>query len=209
MATITAQRDARIDAYIARAKPFAQPILERIRTAFQAACPDCEETLKWGAPAFIYKGRTLAIMAAFKAHAVLSLQRGEEIDFAAAGLDKRGGEAMGQLGRIESVETMPGPAAIEALVRAAMALADAGPKKRIAANRRPVKAPPVPEAFAAALAGNTAAKANFDAFPPGAKREYVDWISDAKREATRDKRIADAIAWIAEGKKRHWKYESC
>lgn len=209
MAITTAARDGRIDAYIAKAKPFAQPILERLRADIHAACPDCGETLKWGVPAFIYHGRTLAIIAAFKAHAVMSLQRGEEIDFAAAGLDRRGGEAMGQLGRIESVTTMPDSAAIQALVRAAMALADAGPRKRETASRSPVKMPPLPEAFAAALAGNPAAQANFDGFPPGAKRDYVDWIVEARREATRDKRIADAIQWLAEGKKRNWKYESC
>lgn len=209
MATITAARDGRIDAYIARAQPFARPILERLREAAHAACPECEETLKWGAPAFVYKGRTLAIMASFKAHAVMSFQRGEEIDFAAAGIDRRGGEAMGQLGRIESVETMPAPEAIEALVRAAMALEDAGPRKRTVARKGPVTAPPIPEAFAAALAGAAEAKAHFDGFPPGAQRDYVDWIAEAKREATRDKRIADAIEWLSEGKKRHWKYEAC
>ncbi|MBC7986951.1 MAG: YdeI/OmpD-associated family protein [Sphingomonadaceae bacterium] len=203
------KRDQRIDAYIAKAKPFAQPILERIRAAFDAACPECEETLKWGAPAFVYKGRTLAIMASFKAHAVLSLQRAEEIDFAAAGLERRGGDAMGQLGRIESAETLPSQRAIETLIRAAMVLEDAGPKKSMAVKRGPVKVPPIPDAFARALADSPAAKGHFDGFPSGAQRDYVAWIADAKREATRDKRIAQAIEWLAEGKKHNWKYESC
>lgn len=202
-------RDPRVDAYIARAQPFAVPILERLRAAFHEGCPDCEEAIKWSAPGFVYKGRTLGIMAAFKAHAALNLNRADEVDFAALGIERRGDEAMGQLGRIENVDTLPAPATLAALIRALAALEDAGPKKRASAPKPPVKVPPMPDAFAVALAANSSAKAAYDAFPPGAKRDYIEWIAEAKREVTRDQRIATAVEWIADGKKRNWKYEKC
>lgn len=200
-------RDDRIDAYIEdRTLPFAQPILRRIREAVHAADDEIEEDIKWGAPAFLHNGRTLAIMASFKRHAVLSFTRDKELDFAKAGLSRKPGEAMGLLGKLKSEDDVPGDTQIKALIEQAIALEKAGPAKKKA---KPVKVPPMPEPLADALSANPKSKEVFDNFPPGAQREYVEWVAEAKREATRDKRIATAIEWLAEGKKRNWKYENC
>lgn len=200
-------RDQRVDAYIEqRAKPFARPILERIRAAMHSAHGEIEEAIKWGAPAFLWNGRTLAVMAAFKAHCALSFSRDKEFDLKSLGLDDKSGEAMGRLGRIETLEDVPDDAAIAALVGQAIALEQAGPAKK---SKKPIRVPPLPREFAAALSANAKAKAVFDGFPPGARRDYVLWVAEAKREATRDKRIATAVEWLAEGKKRNWKYENC
>lgn len=192
--------DPRIDSYIERQADFARPILVWLRARLHAACPDVEEGIKWGMPAFSYRGRPLANMAAFKAHASFGFWYRDQM---ATG---REGEAMGQFGRIESLADLPDEAAMEAQVGEAMVLIDSGdiPKR---AARPPKPEVEIPEALAEALARDPAAAAVFDAFPPGARRDYCEWIAEAKQPATRDKRLADAIAWIREGKKRHWKYE--
>lgn len=194
--------DPRIDAYIERQADFARPVLIWLRARVHAACPDVEEGIKWGMPAFSYRGRPLAGMAAFKAHASFGFWYRDQM---ATGKE---GDAMGQFGRIESLADLPDDATMEAQVREAMALTDSGgiPKR---AAKPPKPEAEVPEALAEALARDPAAAAVFDAFPPSARRDYCEWIAGARQEATRDKRLADAIAWIREGKKRHWKYESC
>jgi uncharacterized protein YdeI (YjbR/CyaY-like superfamily) len=193
-------RDVRIDAYIDRAQPFARPILEHIRERVHAAVPEVEETLRWGAPAFISEGKLLLIMAAFKAHAVLNFWRGQELrgDAASAG-------AMGQFGKLKSVDDLPEASELERLIKAAAELSGAP-----AAPRKPKHKPAeIHPDFAQALATEPEAKQTFDAFSPGCRREYVDWIAEAKRDSTRAKRIATAVEWLKEGKKKDWKYERC
>lgn len=195
-------QDPRIDAYIERQADFARPILAWLRARVHAVCPDVEEGIKWGMPAFSHRGRPLAHMAAFKAHASFGFWYRDQMPTG------KEGEAMGQFGRIESLADLPDESAMEAQVRDAMALIESG-----AIPKRETKAPKieaeVPEALAEALARDPVAAAVFDAFPPSARRDYCEWIAGAKQAATRDKRLADAIVWIREGKKRHWKYESC
>ena len=196
-------RDPRIDAYIERQADFAKPILERIRAAVHAACPEAEETVKWSMPHFMYKGQMMAGMAAFKAHATFGFWRGKEV-VGETGAER---DAMGQFGRIESVDDLPPTDVLEGLIRKAAALNDAGRKTR-------EKKPPKPEAetppdLAEALAGNAAAQASFDSFPPSARRDYVEWVTEAKRPETRAKRVVQSVEWLAEGKRRHWKYEAC
>jgi len=197
-------RDPRFDTYIARQADFARPILEHLRAAVHAACPDCEETLKWSMPTFMYKGQILASMAAFKAHATFGFWKGSLI----VGDGEEQKSAMGQFGRLTSIDDLPGAEVLGLLIKKAMALTDAGAK-----TPRPIKhaKPPVeaPADLAAALDGNPAARATFDSFPISCKRDYVDWIVEAKRDETRAKRLAQAVEWMAEGKKRHWKYENC
>lgn len=194
--------DPRIDAYIEKQADFARPILKWLRERIHVACPEAEEGIKWSMPAFSYKGRPLAGMAAFKAHATFGFWHRDAM---ATGKE---GEAMGQYGRITSLRELPDDAGMERQVREAMALIDSGAfARRENKARRPEIE--VPVSFAEALARDPAAAANFDAFSPSQRREYSEWIADAKRDATRDKRLADAIAWIREGKKRNWKYESC
>jgi len=195
--------DSRIDAYIERQADFARPILEHLRASVHAACPDCEETLKWSSPTFMYKGKILASMAAFTRHATFGFWKGSLV------VDEPGKaqSGMGQFGRLESIDDLPPRDELEALIRKAMDLTDRG----IKAPRNKHEKPPfeVPQDLGAAIAGNSEAAATFAGFPPSAQRDYVDWIVDAKREETRAKRVAQSVEWLAEGKRRNWKYENC
>lgn len=193
-------RDPRVDLYIERAQPFARPILQQVRDRVHATLPEVEETLKWSAPAFTLDGKILLMMAAFKAHAALNFWRGQEIGY---GSPKAG--AMGQFGKLASVVDLPDDATFAGLVREAAALASTAPAPR--KPKHTAKPPPElhPE-FAAALAANPAAKATLDGFTAFARRDYLDWIAEAKQDSTRTKRIATAIDWLTEDKKRHWKY---
>ena len=195
--------DPRIDDYIARQADFARPILDHLRGAIHSACPQAEETLKWGMPAFLYRGEILATVAAFKQHATFGFWRGSQV----VGEGREKLDAMGQFGRLRSVADLPEPETLKDLIKKAMELADSGVKpvrnKTVKGELR------VPEDLAAALAGNEAASATFAGFPPGSRREYVEWVTQAKRPETRAKRIAEAVEWMAEGKRRNWKYEQC
>ena len=194
-------RDPRIDAYIANAAEFARPILAPLRDVVLAACPDVEETIKWGMPHFMHHG-LLAGMAAFKAHATFGLWRGKEL------VPDGDDSAMGQFGCLASVRDLPPKRTLVALVKKAAVLNAAGaprPRRVVAKKAAPVPSP----AFAAALKGNREAARHFAAFAPGQQREYVEWIDEARREDTRTRRIAQALEWIAEGKLRNWKYANC
>lgn len=197
------QREARIDAYIAKAQPFARPILEKVRERVHAVIPGVEEAMKWSMPAYLVGGKIVVMNSAFKAHAALNFWRGQEIG---DGQPKAG--AMGQFGRLTSVADLPPDGELDKLIREAAELAKTAPLPR-----KPKHAPkPPPELhpeFAAALSKAPKAKATLDAFSPSAQREYLEWISEAKQDATREKRIADAVQWLSEGKRRHWKYENC
>ena len=196
-------RDPRIDAYIVRAAPFAQPILQHVRVLVHEACPAVEETIKWGMPTFVHAGAILCGMAAFKQHAsfgfwkhALVVGEGEPRD------------GMGSYGKLVSLDDLPPKRTLLAHLRKAVALNEAGVKSP--ARKSAPKPPPetTPE-LAAALAQSPAAKAAFDAFPPGCRREYIEWIAGAKRPETRARRVSEAVAWMAEGKRRNWKYENC
>ena len=196
-------RDPRIDSYIARQADFARPILEHLRRVVHEAAPEVEETIKWSMPHFTYKGRLFAGMAAFKAHATFGLWQASEV-LGETGSER---EAMGQFGRIASLDDLPPEAELKAIISRAAEHAQKPPPPR-------PKKPPKPELdtppeLDAALDSNPAARATFEGFPPSCRREYVEWVVEAKRPETRDKRIAQAVEWMAEGKKRHWKYENC
>jgi len=201
------KRDPRIDAYIEKAKPFAQPILRHIRAVVHAACPKTEETLKWSMPTFMYEGEMLCGMAAFKEHAVLGFWKASLI------LDKQGrkleDDAMGQFGCITSVKDLPTKRELTGYIKKAMELNEQGIKVKRAKAATPKAPARVPAELAAALEKNRKAAATFEAFPPSCRREYVQWITEAKQEATRQKRLATTIEWLAEGKRRNWKYENC
>jgi uncharacterized protein YdeI (YjbR/CyaY-like superfamily) len=196
-------RDPRIDGYIAKAQPFARPILEHVRKRVHAVVPGADETIKWSMPAYTIGGKIVLITAAFKAHAALNFWRGQELR---STHDSAG--AMGQFGRITSVDELPSDAELDRLIREAAKLAKSAPTPRKA--KHPPKPPPElhPE-FEAALGKSPKAKAAFDAFAPSHRREYLEWISDAKQDSTRQKRIATAVEWLSEGKRRNWKYENC
>jgi hypothetical protein len=196
-----ATREPRVDAYIAKAPAFAKPILTRFRKAVHAGCPDVVETIKWSVPFFEYKG-TLASMAFFKAHTRFGFWKGSLLASAPQGKSVAG---MNQFGSVSSIDDMPSEASLVRMVKEAAALNGSGVK--VARERKPKAPLKAPAALLAALKKNKKAGAAFAAFSPSARRDYIEWVIQAKSEATRKSRLDTAIAWIAEGKKRHWKYE--
>lgn len=198
-----ATRDARIDAYIAKSPEFAQPILKHLRDVVHAAVPDVEETMKWSVPHFDYNG-TMCNMAAFKAHCAFGFWKGTLV----TGNTEKAREAAGSMGRITSIKDLPPKKELIALVKKAAKLNEEGVKTPTRGSERvPKPELPMPADLAAALGRNKKAKAAFDAFPPSHRREYIEWITGAKGEDTRKRRVAQAIEWMAEGKSRNWKYE--
>jgi uncharacterized protein YdeI (YjbR/CyaY-like superfamily) len=203
----------KVDAYVAKSQPFAQPILEHLRELMHKGCPGVEETIKWSRPFFQYRGAILGNMSAFKEHCSFGFW-GEEIGAVLRKAGVLGREGMGSLGRITSVAGLPPDKQMLEWIRQAAAFVESGQyTSPIAARHKVVKAPKpsleTPAEFAAALKRNKKAAAAFTAFSPSCRREYVEWIAEAKRPETRDKRIEIAIDWIAEGKQRNWKYQSC
>lgn len=197
------KRDPRVDAYIAKSAEFAQPILGYLREVIHEGCPETEETIKWGMPSFLYRGRILCGIAGFKQHCALGFWDGRGL----IGNDGKRDEAMGQFGRIESLEDLPAKKTLIGFVKQAMKLGE----ERAAAPPRPRKPPKpalaTPDDLAAALKKNKKALATFNAFSPSCKREYIEWITEAKRAETRASRLAQAVEWMAEGKQRNWKYQ--
>jgi uncharacterized protein YdeI (YjbR/CyaY-like superfamily) len=194
--------DPRVDAYIKKARPFAQPILNHLRKVVHRAVPEVEETMKWSAPHFDYKGMFCGI-AAFKEHVGFGFWK-------AALLEKHlpgpgGLSSAGQFGKIASLDDLPSDKELTRILRIARKL-----------NDDDVKAPPMrkgprpalkaPADLLAALAKNKKAKATFDNFPPGQRREYIAWVTEAKQATTRETRIKTAVEWMADGKIRNWKY---
>jgi uncharacterized protein YdeI (YjbR/CyaY-like superfamily) len=193
-----------VDAYIAKSAPFARPVLTYIRDAVHAGCPDVEEGIKWGFPHFMHKG-ILCSMASFKAHCAFGFWKGSLLD--GASTSRKTSEAMGQFGRIASIADLPGERALKALVRQASALNEKGVKVARPARTASRPAPATPPDLLKALKASAKARAAFDDFSASHKREYVEWISSAKREETRQRRIDAAVQMMAGGKGLNWKYE--
>jgi uncharacterized protein YdeI (YjbR/CyaY-like superfamily) len=193
-----AKKDPRIDAYIAKAPEFARPILKHLRAIVREGCPDVEETMKWSMPHFDYKG-PLAGMAAFQAHCAFGFWKGSLVVPGSR-------EAMGQFGRITKVEDLPKDRVLLGYVKKAVKLNEEGIKvKRVPKNPKPEI--PMPADLAAALKKNAKARATFEGFPPSHKREYLEWITGAKAEATRERRLGTAIEYMSSGKSLNWKYQ--
>lgn len=198
-------RDPRVDAFIAKSADFAKPVLTHLRTVVHSACPEVEETMKWSFPHFMYQG-VLCSMASFKAHCSFGFWKGSLIVDAKG---KRVDEAMGQFGRITSKADLPPVKVLTGYIKRAMELNEKGikvPGRSSPQPKPPVKTPPD---LAAALKKNSKAAATYAGFPPSHKREYVEWITEAKTEETRTRRLETAVGWMAEGKSRHWKYQNC
>jgi uncharacterized protein YdeI (YjbR/CyaY-like superfamily) len=195
------KRDPRVDAYIAKAAPFAQPILVDLRETVHAACPEVEEAMKWSFPHFMYKGM-LCSMASFKQHAAFGFWKGSLVTGG-----PRSADAMGHFGRIAKRSDLPSKRDLTALIKKAAALNEAGVKEPRAPRKPAPKTVNVPPVLAAALKKSAQARAGFEALSPSHRREYIEWITEAKSEETRKRRLEQAIAWMAEGKSRNWKYE--
>ena len=196
------KRDPRIDAYIAKSADFAKPILAHIRSVVHEGCPEIEETIKWGMPHFDYKGMMCG-MAAFKHHCTFGFWKGSLV----LGGDKKDVDGMGQFGRIQKVTDLPPKKTLIAYIKKAKQLNDEGVKAPHLAKRGKKPEIGIPDYFRAALGKNKKALTAFDGFSPSHRREYLEWITEAKTEATRDKRMKTAIEWLSEGKSRNWKYE--
>ncbi len=196
--------DPRIDAYIERSADFAQPVLIHLRKLILKACPDVTETLKWSMPSFEYKG-LLCGFAAFKQHCTYGFWKQSLMETDAFPKNKT---AMGSFGRITSLKDLPSDKVMIGLIHQAMELNEKGikvPKKPAAPKKELI----VPDDLTKALSKNKKAKTQFDKFSYSHKRDYVEWITEAKTEPTRNKRLATTIEWLGEGKSRNWKYENC
>ncbi len=194
------QIDMRITAIIEKAAPFAQPILDEIRERVHEFCPDVEETLKWGMPSFMYKGKILCNMASFKHHCAFGFWLGPIMN-----PEHFNGGAMGDFGKMTSLADLPNKEAFKSMVLEAMELIDAG--KTIPKKETNVAAPDVPKEIQDALKQDQEAETKFEQFSPSQKKEYIEWIMGAKTKATQEKRIAQMMEWVVEGKSRHWKYK--
>lgn len=199
-----AKKDPRIDEYIANAQPFARPILKHIRKLVHEAVPNVEETIKWGMPSFDYKGPFFS-MAAFKQHAIFGFWKAALMSDPMLMENALADNSMGHSGRITSLKDLPSDKRMIGFLEEAMDLNDRGIKLP-----RPKRIPKgdvvVPEVLTAALKKHKKAREVFENFSPSNQREYAEWISDAKTDATRDKRLEQALEWLAEGKPRNWKY---
>lgn len=195
--------DPRIDAYIGNAADFAQPILKHLRALIHQACPEIIETIKWGMPFFDYKGPVCNI-AAFKQHCAFGFWKGALLDDPQGLLKVNADQAMGQFGRISSLEDLPDDTIIMDYVRKAVQLNEVDKKisKKVLDKTDLV----IPECLTAALNKHSLAKENFEKFSYSQRKEYVEWITDAKTETTRNKRLDTMIEWVSEGKSRNWKY---
>lgn len=205
-----AKKDPRVDQYIADCEPFARPILKHLRKTILGACPEGEETLKWGMPHLMYRGSIVCGFSGFKQHCALGFWDGREV----VGGERT--EGAGHFGKITSTQDLPSAQTLAGFVRKAMKLIEArGPgKKKASAKAAPKRTPKrekgplrTPPDLMRALKANKKALATFQGFSPSGKREYVDWITDAKTEETRERRLEQAVDWMAEGKSRNWKYK--
>jgi len=199
------KKDKRVDDYIAKSADFAKPILKHLRSLVHTACPDVEETMKWSFPNFDYKGGFCS-MAGFKEHCSFGFWKAALMTDANKMKDNQK-NAMGHLGRIRSLSDLPPDKILISYIKEAAKLNDDGIKLPPRKESTEIKEVVVPEYFSSALQKNKKAMKVFDAFSPSHKREYLQWITEAKTEETKDKRMTTALEWIAEGKGRNWKYE--
>ena len=198
-----ATKDPRIDVYIAKSAPFAKPILKHLRKVVHAGCPQVQETLKWSMPHFDYKG-VMCGMAAFKEHCSFGFWK-ESLIFGDNKVAEKDG--MGSFGCIKSLKDLPNEKTLIGYVKKAAELNEAGIKAPGRTQPKKREAIPVPDHFAAALKKNASARKTFDAFSPSHRREYLQWITEAKREVTRNERMATSLQWLSEGKVLNWRYQ--
>jgi uncharacterized protein YdeI (YjbR/CyaY-like superfamily) len=195
-------QDPRVDDYIARAAPFAQPLLAHWRAVVHAACPQVQEAIKWGMPFFMHGDRMLAHMAAFKVHCAFDIHAGK------IGKEReRKQEAMGSFGRVTTLADLPPKKELTRLLKAGAAAIDRGERRPRPRKAEPKPPPVMPPDLAEALAARADAKRHFDAFSPSHQREYIEWINSAKQPQTRARRLAATVEQSAEGKSQNWRYE--
>lgn len=202
--------DPRIDAYIAKSAAFAQPVLQHLRELVHQGCPAATETIKWSAPHFEHAGGILCSMAAFKAHCAFGFWH-QGMEKILGGHGARADTAMGSMGRITRIADLPDDMMMIRFVREAATLNESGApgRPRPAAAAATKKEAAVPADLAAALKKNKTAAKTFAEFSPSHRKDYIEWITEARRKETRQKRLATTLEWLAQGKSRNWKYEAC
>lgn len=197
--------DPRVDAYIAKSQEFNRPILEHLRVLVHKACPEVEETVKWGFPHFDYKGM-MCSMASFKQHCAFSFWKASLMKDKKLVENAKSESSMGHLGRITSLKDLPKDKILISYIKEAKKLNDEDvklpPRKSIQSKKEIV----IPDYIIRALKKKRSALKNFEDFSPSHKKEYIEWITEAKTEETRSKRVSTAVDWIAGGKPRNWKY---
>ena len=202
---MSAKKDPRIDAYIAKSAAFARPVLQHLRALVHRACPEAVESMKWSSPFFLYNGKILCFTAAFKAHLAFGFWGPAMKKVLAA--DDRVKDGRGLLGRITCLEDLPADKVLIGYIQTARKFHDAGLASRPKAKPKP--ALPVPADLADALKRSKKAAAAWADFSPSCRREYIEWITGARRPETRESRLLTTIEWVAEGKSRNWKYQNC
>ncbi len=197
-----------IDHYIAGAEDFAKPILELWRRLIHENCADVQEAIKWGLPHFDHKGDHMCVMAAYKAHCSFTFLKGELMSDLRLKAGKDVKPINRFLGKITQLSDLPADEDFIAMIKEAVQLNEKGIKIK---REKPVAEKPkileTPDYLQAALDDNTKAKEVFETKSNSFRKEYIIWITDAKTDETRQKRINEALAWIAEGKGRFWKHQ--
>ena len=203
--------DPRVDAYIEKAAPFAKPVLMKLRKLIFQACPEARETIKWSFPNYEVYGSVFCNMAAFKEHCAFGFWKASLLEDPDNILTVTDRHSMGHLNKITSLKDLPKDALLKKYIKAAMKLNETGVKTP--ARKKPTEkekhALDTPTYFTKALKKNKAAERVFNEFSYSNKKEYIEWLEEAKTDATRDKRMAQAVEWIGEGKSRNWKYKNC
>lgn len=194
------------DAYIENAQPFAQPILKHIRETVHEACVNVSEEIKWGMPCFVYKKGILCNMAGFKNHVSFGFWLGAHMSDSHSVFQRETEGGMGHFGKIKSIADLPEKAILIEYLHEAMQLADAGVKIVVSSKKKGAKVLPTPEYMTAYLLKSPKAQSTFEAFSQSHRNEYIEWITEAKTEATRMRRMDQMIEWLEEGKSRNWKY---
>ena len=198
-------RDKRVDAYVMKSADFAVPILNHLRELVHTGCPEVEETMKWSFPHFDYKG-VMCSLASFKHHCAFGFWKASLMKDKSLMENAKSQTSMGHLGKITSIKDLPSDKKMIAYIKEAMKLNELGAKVKKPKMAR--KEIPAPAYFLAGLNKNKKAKTEYEALSPSHKREYLEWIVEAKREETRTKRVHTTIKWLAEGKARNWKYKT-
>ena len=197
------KKNPQVNAYINKAQDFAKPVLNHLRSVIHETCPDVEEKMKWSFPHFDYKNQMMSSMAGFKEHCTFGFWKASLIKDLKGKSEKN---AMGQFGRITKVSDLPSKKVLTQLIKQAMKLNDEGIKIAAKPKTKEKKELIVPDYFLKAVKKNKKALKTFEEFSYSQKKEYVEWVTEAKTDETRNKRLATSVEWMSEGKIRNWKY---
>ncbi len=199
---VKGNRISEVDAYIKKSPEFARPILVKLRALFHRADSRIQETMKWGVPHFEYKG-IVGSFAAFKQHVGFGFWKSKLLKDPA---NLFGGDPKASMSssKLTSIKHLPADKVILSYIQRAVELNEEEVIVPKEVNRRPKLT--APDFFVAALKKNKKAQTNFQAFSETNRRDYIEWLIDAKQKETQKRRLATALNWLAEGKPRNWKY---